>query len=101
MPMINTASDLLEVTFTPEEKAIAMQLMDKTLSQLYLQNTRVQIFRQIASLTYKPEERDRSILEHASLMGQIEILDTLIEGLLNPEQPPVNPATSTQHPQGN
>lgn len=96
MPTINIQSDLLETNFTPQEKFVAMQLANRDLSLCYLQNTRVAVFRELVGLTYKPEEREDSILAHASLTGKLEILDALIQGALNPEQPPVEQANQPQ-----
>lgn len=94
MPQLNLTSDLIETVFTPEEKHRAMQLMDRDLSYAYLQNTRVSAFREMISLSFAPEDRDRSILRHAVLTGYLEILDSLLAGILNPEQPPVDNSPS-------
>lgn len=97
MAGINLGSDLLETTFTPEEQNQAMQLMDKGLSLAYLQNSRVQIFRELVSLTFDDSERDtNTIRAHAYLRGKLDVLDQLITGALEPTPVPINPENAQQ-----
>lgn len=93
MPSVQL-NELTEFNLTPQEKHTAMQLADRQLSACYLQNTRVGVFRAINALNFGPEERDGNILLHAYFKGQLELLDSLIAGIQNPEQPPVDPANS-------
>lgn len=95
MPSVQL-NELTEFTLTPQEKYVAMQLANRELSACYIQNTRVGVFRAINSLNFNPDERDASILAHAYLKGKLEILDELLAGLQNPEQPPVEPANPNQ-----
>lgn len=90
MPTIDTSSDLIEVTFTPQELNKAMQLCDSNLSLAYLQKLRVAIFRQIVSLRFTPDEQEASIAEHRYHTGRLDFVDELIRGILNPEPVPVN-----------
>lgn len=87
---INTASDLLEFNFTPEETNRAMQLQDRQLSLMYLQQMRIATFRQIVALRYTPEDVEKSVSEHRYLSGRLDCLDELIRGILEPTQLPVN-----------
>lgn len=94
---INTASDLIEVTFLPEELNRAMQLCDSGLSQMYLQNSRVDIVRKLALQEFsKPAEDAENQRVRAYLKGQLDLLDALIEGILNPTPVPLENPTSPQ-----
>lgn len=89
---INTDSDLLEVNFTPQELNRAMQFMDRNLSIAYLQQLKINTFRQIVNLEFTPEKQDTSISEHRYLTGRLHVLDELIAGVLNPTEVPINTA---------
>lgn len=90
MTMIHTGSELIETLFTPEERNIAMQLMDKNLSYQYLQNSRVQIFRQLAAQDFtKPAEDLENIRIRAYMKGQLDLLETLCNGILEPDPVPL------------
>lgn len=94
---INTASDLIEVTFLPEELNRAMQLCDSGLSQMYLQNSRVDIVRKLALQEFsKPAEDAENQRVRAYLKGQLDLLDALIEGILNPTPVPLENPQSPQ-----
>jgi hypothetical protein len=85
MPQINTANEFLEVTFTPQETNIAMQLMDKHLSIMYLTNTRIAILRQLAEQEFTDPAKDgENHRARAYLKGQYDILGALIESATNP-----------------
>jgi len=91
MPQVNTGSDLIEVLLTPHETHTAMQLMDKGLSVMYLQNSRVNIFRTLANMEFSDPTKDvEQHRQRAYLKGQLDILGTLIEGALNPTPVPIN-----------
>ena len=91
MPQVNTGSDLIEVELTPQEIHVAMQLMDKALSLMYLQNSRVEIFRQLATMEYSDPSKDAETHRHrAYLKGQYDILGNIIDGALNPAPIPIN-----------
>lgn len=93
MPTLNTGSDLIEVNFTHEELNTAMQLKDTALSQMYLGNLRVDTFRQMISIDFNEAGvgvDEIKLRQHAFLKGQLELLDTLIRGILNPAPIPVN-----------
>jgi putative sterol carrier protein len=98
MPGINLGSELLETTLTPQEVNVAMQLMNKDLSVAYLQNSRVNIFRQLATQEFTDPEKDgENHRVRAYLKGQLDILETLIQGALEPtpvplEQPSQQPS---------
>lgn len=94
---INTASDLIEVTFLPEELNRAMQLCDSALSQMYLQNSRVDIVRKLALQEFsKPADDAENQRVRAYLKGQLDLLDALIEGILNPTPVPLENPQSPQ-----
>lgn len=94
---INTASDLIEVTLLPEELNRAMQLCDSGLSQMYLQNSRVDIVRKLALQEFsKPAEDAENQRVRAYLKGQLDLLDALIEGILNPTPVPLENPQSPQ-----
>lgn len=89
MPTINTGAEL-EVLFTPTEKNVAMQLMDKNLSIMYLTNTKLLLKTQLAEQQFsKPEEDVENQRIRAYLKGQYDLLTALIDGALNPEPVPV------------
>lgn len=97
MPSILSTSDLIEVVFTPEELNVAMQLQDKHMSIMYLQNTRVALFRQLVAMQFaKPEEDHEQFRQHAFLQGQLHILEALIQGACEPTQVPVAQEQSPQ-----
>jgi hypothetical protein len=85
MPRVNTSSDLIEVEFTPQELNTAMQMMDKMLSTMYLQNMRVTKLRQILGLEFNEDKEDENRMrQHAYLKGQVDLLKELVEGILDP-----------------
>ncbi len=86
MPTINLASDLVEVDFSPEELNTAQQLMDKNLSIMLLQNTRVALVRQLAAFTFSedPTKLQHDFRVQANLSGQLDMLDGLIHQAYNP-----------------
>ena len=97
MPVINTASDLQEVRFTPEELNKAMQLADKTLSILYLQNTKVGLVRILANQEFTdPADDMKEQRVRAYHKGQLDLLEALIQGCLEPSPVPIN---TEQQPQ--
>lgn len=99
MPQINTGSDLTEVMLTPAETNTAMQLMDRSLSIMYLQNSRVDIFRTLANMEFSDPTKDVELhRQRAYLKGQLDILGTLIEGALNPTPIPINDGESQSAP---
>ncbi len=90
MAQIRLGSDLLEVEFTPEELNRAMQLCDSGASQMYLQNLRVDVVRKLYLQQFtKPEEDVENHRVRAYLRGQLDLLDSLIDGILNPTQVPL------------
>ncbi len=103
---LNLSSDLLEVNFTPHELNTAMQLMDKSLSQMYLQNLRVAVFRSLCLLEFDPLDtaKQDAMKQWIYLRGQLYILDALIQGILSPSEIPLDTPTPQQqvfNPQGN
>ncbi len=98
MPKLNTASDLLEVDFTPEELHAAMQLGDKALSQMYLQNMKVAKIRLRLAVAFNEKAKDEDNMRQVAwLDGQIALLAELCENLMYPTpipqemaQPPGN-----------
>lgn len=92
MPVINTASEFLEVNFTDAELNLAMQLKDMHMSQMYLQNLRVGYQRQILGLDFEKAGQEEEIVrQHAYLKGRIDMLRDLIDGIISPHAIPVNP----------
>lgn len=90
MAMMKTDSELLETELTPVEENLAMQMMDKNLSYAYLQNSRVNIFRILASQEFdKPEEDHKNQRIRAYYKGQLDLLETLCYGILNPTPVPL------------
>ena len=96
MARINTGSDLIEVELTPHETHTAMQLMDKSLSLVYLQNSRVTIFRTLANMEFSDPAKDvEQHRQRAYLKGQLDILGALVDGALNPTPIPINDGESS------
>lgn len=95
MAQLHLGSELLETAFTPTELNTAMQLSSKDLSIAYLQNTRVEIFRELANQEFsKPEEDRENHRIRAYLKGKLDILGDLINGAMNPTPVPLD--TSNQ-----
>lgn len=93
MAMIKTDSDLVETLFTPHEQNVAMQMMDKNLSYAYLQNSRVQILRTLASQEFdKPEDDLKNHRIRAYMKGQLDLLEALCTGILEPTPVPLDPS---------
>lgn len=96
MASLYFGSELLETVFTPQEENVAMQLMDKNLSMAYLQNTRVGIFRQLAAQEFTDPTKDGENQRYrAYLKGQLDLLESLINGVLNPKPVPVDESSQT------
>jgi putative sterol carrier protein len=95
MAVLHTGSDLVETILTPHEKNVAMQMADKNLSYMYLQNSRVEIFRQLASQEFTDPLKDgENHRARAYLKGKLDLLADLLEGILNPDPVPVeNPVS--------
>lgn len=94
---LNTGSDLLEVELTPEELNRAMQLCDTALSQVYLQNLRVGIFRLLATQEFTDPLKDAENQRvRAYWKGQLDILGTLVDGILNPTPVPMEQKSPQQ-----
>lgn len=96
MAVLHTGSELVETILTPHETNVAMQMADKNLSYMYLQNSRVEIFRQLASQEFTDPNKDgENHRQRAYLKGKLDLLADLLEGILNPTPVPVeNPTTS-------
>lgn len=106
MSSLHLGSELLEVVFTPQELNAAMQLSSKDLAVAYLQNTRVDIFRQLANQQFSdPSDDQKEQRIRAYLKGKLDILGDLIDGALNPTPVPVEQGSqgnsSRQSPGGN
>ncbi len=94
---VNTASNLIEVEFTHDELNRAMQMCDTNLSHMYLQNLRVALVRQLAMQEFTDPNKDgENQRERAYWKGQLDILDTLIDGIHNPTPVPINNPVSPQ-----
>lgn len=80
MPQIETGSDLLEVKFTPEEEARAHQLVDRELTIMLLQNTRVGIMRNLATQEFTdPTQDGENHRMRAYWKGQYDILGSILD----------------------
>jgi hypothetical protein len=92
MPTINLASDLLEVTMTPAELNTAQQLKDHDLSVMLLQNTRVELTRQLAAFDFLQDNTEKDIREHIFLRGKLAQLDEILSSAHEPTPIPVDNA---------
>jgi ligand-binding sensor domain-containing protein len=99
---VNTGSDLLEVELTEEEAFRASQLGDRELTIILLQNTRVGIFRQLATQQFsKPDEDEENHRVRSYWKGQYDILGTILDEAMKSApsatgNSPINPITGAQ-----
>lgn len=92
---VNTSSDLIEVLLTPQEQNTAMQLMDKNLSIMYITNTRIAIFRQLAEQEFSDPNKDGENHRIRSyLKGQYDILGSILDAAMNPTPIPIGDSSS-------
>lgn len=95
MPTISLSSDLLEVEFSSQELYGAQTLSNTNLAINLLQNTRVDLIRQLATFTFDDDANTQKELRaHAYLRGKLDMLDELINQAFNPtpvSESPVNP----------
>lgn len=99
MAQINTGSNLLETLLTPEESYQAVGLFNRELAIAYLQNSRIEIFRQLAEQQFTdPKDDGENHRIRAYLKGQYDILGSLIDGALNPPPVPVSGTGDSSQP---
>jgi hypothetical protein len=96
MAAIHLGSDLLETELTPQEINQAQQFQQKDLTLAYLQNSKVMIFRQLASQEFTDPVKDgENQRVRAYWKGQLDILEQLISGALNPTPVPLEQSSQT------
>lgn len=107
MAAIHLGSDLLETVLTSAELNLAMQFAGtRELSIAYLQNSRVALIRTLATQEFTDPAKDgENQRGRAYLKGQLDLLDSLIYGAMNPtpvslneqsaHNPPIESSTSS------
>lgn len=92
------STDLLEVSFTPQEEYEAKKFLNSNCTYALLQNYKIQRIRQLATQRFDDPEKDATNQrERAYWIGQLDLLESICDDFLQAEPPVVNP--STQQPQ--